>query len=383
MIGTSTDIATDKVQSSERTNLTILAILDALFAALVVCPCVVCYWRAVWGLMDLYLEPLGSLNSGLVSIVIGMGGHIVFNVFQTVFEKNVHPDHNRTVYYLLSRLYTVCFAFVCVNGWRGPWECLNVHSMNDMVVLLATTGVGIAAMVSMKVLRNVTAPPFVVAVDDVKGYFEVTTMFKIKMREKLTLYLLDCLFSVVIVGTLIVFVWRGLWLIVDILLYPENEELSSWISMGLGYALMAFLLLSQPTMRYLCERLSGTTRVLFADAVTLLALFGTVNIWRGIWNLLPIYFFSDDTEMCCWITHWVTVIVLILCGASNSLLVKGVDIDAEEEGGECVNFQIYFFRSIYHKKKQKWKPSEMNLQVNHKDEITADSNHTVTIATIS
>jgi len=46
----------------------------------------------------------------------------------------------------------------------------------------------------------------------------------------MSLYVLDCLFSVLIVGTLVVFVWRGAWTILDIYLYPHQQNCSAWAS---------------------------------------------------------------------------------------------------------------------------------------------------------
>ena len=46
-----------------------------------------------------------------------------------------------------------------------------------------------------------------------------------------SLYVLDCLFSVLIVGTLVVFVWRGAWTILDLYLYPDSHCLSAWSSL--------------------------------------------------------------------------------------------------------------------------------------------------------
>ena len=45
-----------------------------------------------------------------------------------------------------------------------------------------------------------------------------------------SLYVLDCLFSVLIVGTLVVFVWRGAWTILDLYLYPHQPVWSAWAS---------------------------------------------------------------------------------------------------------------------------------------------------------
>lgn len=45
------------------------------------------------------------------------------------------------------------------------------------------------------------------------------------------LYILDCLFSVLVIGSLVVFVWRGLWVLLDLRLFPEDKALSAWSSL--------------------------------------------------------------------------------------------------------------------------------------------------------
>lgn len=45
------------------------------------------------------------------------------------------------------------------------------------------------------------------------------------------LYVLDCFFSVFIIGTLVVFVWRGFWCLLDNYLFPDRPDLSAWGSL--------------------------------------------------------------------------------------------------------------------------------------------------------
>jgi hypothetical protein len=61
----------------------------------------------------------------------------------------------------------------------------------------------------------------------VKSSFLLT----VQGSKEVSLYVLDCLFSVLIVGTLVVFVWRGAWTILDLYLYPTHLDWSAWISM--------------------------------------------------------------------------------------------------------------------------------------------------------
>lgn len=194
------------------------------------------------------------------------------------------------------------------------------------------------------------------------------------MSERTSLYILDCLFSVLVIGTLVVFVWRGAWALIDIFLFPENEILSAWGSLVtyfipfspisdcyfqiVGYSAVAIAFMLQPLMRWLCDRITGFSRLLVADIFLLLSLIGTVNVWRGIWNLLNIYLLPDNLELSCWITHWICLIILVLLGCSNSLLVRGVYIDAEEPAGKCVVFPCHYLRLIFQEQKLKKMQSE-------------------------
>lgn len=139
------------------------------------------------------------------------------------------------------------------------------------------------------------------------------------------LYILDCLFSVLVIGALVVFVWRGVWILCDLCIYPDNVIQSSWASMVsfsvhiqptqncitnphhpqtarpshtrpqvIGYAIVAASFCMQSTMRWLCEQLTGLPRLLAADLFLAFSFVGTVNVWRGVWNLCDIYFIPSE-----------------------------------------------------------------------------------------
>nr|CAD7197939.1 unnamed protein product [Timema douglasi] len=109
-------------------------------------------------------------------------------------------------------------------------------------------------------------------------------------EKETSLYVLDCVFSVTVIGSLVVFVWRGAWTILDIYLLPSSPDLSAWGSLVLGYGIVFFTFALQTPMKLVCNRLKGIPRLLVADIYLFLSFCGTVNVWRGIWNLLNIYF---------------------------------------------------------------------------------------------
>lgn len=174
---------TDTLKDASPMYYALLTFLDIAFASLIVGPAVVGYWRSVWLLLDVYIFPENLLLSYAVSTAIGNVGHLVFAFSKDFLRTYCHPDRNVCVYYVVSRLYTVGFAFVCVNSWRGPWGVLDLYTKAELVSVAATTAVGVVALAAMRTLRNVGAPPFAVSMDSVNGYFDMLTMFRVTVSR--------------------------------------------------------------------------------------------------------------------------------------------------------------------------------------------------------
>lgn len=52
-------------------------------------------------------------------------------------------------------------------------------------------------------------------------------------------------------------------------------------------------------------------------------------------------------------THSISFVLLALLNCANSILVRGVYIDAEEPAGQCVIFPIYYIRLFFQKERTK------------------------------
>ncbi|XP_016772632.1 uncharacterized protein LOC551280 isoform X2 [Apis mellifera] len=303
-------------RSSSRLHYTILTILDTVFSATVAAPAVVGYWRGTWGLSDVYVYPEDRVFSSLTSIVIGFVGLYAFNVSQNVLNELLHPDKHRLSYYVGSRLYTAVFGFCCVNAWRGAWQALDQYTEHTASTVFATTIVSLLALAIMRAVRNISAPPFSLCLDSCPGYFEVQTMFRVN---------------------------------------------------AIGYVIVTMTFSLQPLMRYACARLQGLARLIVADCFLLLSFLGTVNVWRGIWNVLDLWLVPDNQEMSCWITHVGCFVFLVLLNCSNSILVRGVYIDAEEDDGKCVVFPCHYLRLFFKVEREKKEARRQNLLVASKD----------------
>ncbi|CRK94388.1 CLUMA_CG007896, isoform C [Clunio marinus] len=331
----------------------VLDFIDFFFSSLIAAPLVVSYWRGTWNLSDVYLLPNTQIRSSVASLMIGIVGHLVFTTGQGLFRDHFNPDRRRLTFYLISRLYTYVYGIVCVNCWRGGWQLIDHYTARDMKSILFITITAIIALMTLKTLRNVTATPFVVVTDHSREYFDVPTMYKKSGVREPGLYILDCLFSVLVIGSLVVFVWRGLWVLLDLKLFPEDQKTSAWASLIIGYAIVGLTFSLQPVMRWACEKLEGFWRIIVADVFLFVSFVGTVNVWRGIWVLLDCYFLPNNKLLSDWLTHGVSLILLILLNCSNSVLVRGVYIDAEEPAGQCVIFPVYYIRLFFQKERTK------------------------------
>lgn len=172
----------DSLRGSSPSHYALLSVLDTFFSAMVVAPAIVGYWRSTWRLTVMYLYPEDPIRSAAISLSLGIGGHLVFGVFQNDLRQTFHPDKHRITFYAVSRLYTAIYAFTCVNSWRGAWELLDRYTDPDVNTVLAITMVSVISLATMRGLRNVSATPFGIVMDSVNGYFEVPTMFRTTVR---------------------------------------------------------------------------------------------------------------------------------------------------------------------------------------------------------
>jgi hypothetical protein len=170
----------DNFKGSRR-HYMLLSVLDTVLSALVVSPAVIGYWRGTWMIMDRYVFPNQHTYSSWVSVAIGYLGHILFTLLQMPITKRIHPDHHWLSYYIVSRLYTAIFGFVCVNSWRGVWRLLEYYTGHHIEPLLGTTVASIVALAALRTLRNISSPPFSITTDCCDGYFRVPTMFRVSV----------------------------------------------------------------------------------------------------------------------------------------------------------------------------------------------------------
>ncbi|XP_053612487.1 uncharacterized protein fusl isoform X1 [Plodia interpunctella] len=339
---------------------------DAMLGSFVVAPLVVGVWRSTWGIMDLNHKLFPYAQTYIMGIVL----HTCFALVRSRLLARSKgawsgADGGAGRWLLeraLSRVYTYIFILANINHWRGGWGLLDAVIVailpNDSDphrwVLMASFHIFFyISIAALRSARNLLAPPYFLVTDGKEATYIFTTRFKTTSSRETVLYVLDCVFSVAVVGSLVVFVWRGSWALLDIFLFPDDKVKSSWTSLIVGYALVVATFALQAPIRWAAARLHGAPRLLLADVYHLVSFLATVNVWRGVWGMLDLYFFPETPKLSNWCSHVISLTLLILLNCSNSVLVRGVYIDAEEPAGECVVFPCHYLRLYFHKERTK------------------------------
>lgn len=164
----------------------LLQLIDYLYASLVVAPLVVGYWRGTWNLMAEYIYPSDLTTSLLVSLAIGIVGHLMFNLFQASFRQHLNADKHRIAFYVGSRVYTFLYGVVCVNGWRGGWQLIDLYTTHNVLYVVLITLGCLFLLGCLKGVRNVMSAPFILVNDSQQEYFDVPTYFKLTVSAQLT-----------------------------------------------------------------------------------------------------------------------------------------------------------------------------------------------------
>ncbi|XP_031623853.1 uncharacterized protein LOC116341117 isoform X3 [Contarinia nasturtii] len=353
MRGSTAGLTEGTVESRHSIYDAFLVLLDVLFSSVIAAPVVIAYWRGAWNLMQYIFYPHNPTASALVTTFIGIIGHFIFFYCQNWLSRTFNPDKHRLTFMIVSRIYTAIYGFVCISAWRGPWALLDLYSESRIWTLIIVTVICIVLLVFCKGLRNISSTPFGVSTDHSKDYFVTPTMFKSSASKEPAFYFIDCAFSVIVIGTLVVLVWRSLWVIFDLLIFPREQTLSAWYSLAIGYGIVAITFALQPLMKLACDRLTGLWRIAACDAFLFFSFVGTVNVWRGVWQLLDLHLFPENPVMSNLLCHGVSFFFLAMLNCSNSVLVRGVFIDAEEPMGQCVIFPVYYIRLFVQKERTK------------------------------
>jgi hypothetical protein len=138
-----------------------------------------------------------------------------------------------------------------------------------------------------------------------------------------------CLFA--IVPVLVLFYWRGVWVLLDTYAYPLDFEATAWCSFVLGYGGILLMFLGNRCRdEYFAflEMVGFGKESLIATGLdrlhTFFAGFFVVNAWRFIWYWQDLYLLPSDPLLSAWVSASVGAVCLLLLAHFKSVLAPPV-----------------------------------------------------------
>lgn len=323
----------------------LLSAADFFWSGCVLAPLVVTYWRGTWDLLDdlLYPEKNPTTSdqgltwyqqlSGLTSYLLGLFIRLILDIAMYYIKEFVE-NKSKWIRVSLTWIYLALYSIAGVAFWRGIWTLMTKDIGLSWGKLLLILLVALLLTLVMKAGKSLLSSPIVINLDRHELTFANGNYFKKTPSDKVW-FIMDVLFTNLIMRHLVVFSWWSLWELENQFLLPkeigEIDHYVSYDSLLMGYA--AFIVTYG--LDYLFKNLTSTKLYIMKPLYVLTILFGffaTVNVWRGLWSMLDHYFLPavnlDENYI---LSHLIGLVFLTLAMAVNSISNDGIILDNETE----------------------------------------------------
>ena len=234
----------------------------------------------------------------------------------------------------VSWVYVALYAIAGVSFWRGIWTLMTKDIGLGPAQLLVIMVMGLVLILSMRAGKSLLSTPLVIAVDRHENIWANGNFFKKTPTDKWW-FVLDVLFTNLVMRHLIVFSWWSLWELENQFLTQKDiGEKDTYVavdSLLMGYC--AYIVTYG--LDYLHQNTTTTklyvNKTLYVFTI-LFGLFATVNIWRGLWSMLDHFFLPDiDHDENYLLSHIISLVLLTLAMVSTTISNDGIILDTETD----------------------------------------------------
>jgi len=368
------DTSTTSIDSN--ISMTALEILQDWCATFVVGSAVVSYWRGTWVLWDLYTCPdtrdgtlaagtsfchaAGAMhasarvssawwNYGIGNILLLIG---IAMLWTKQWQFTTSAQQTRTVLRRTVLLYILGLATVCL--WRGIWYLTDAYVLTSSPLTsywLTSLG-GMTGCFLLFAGPSLLAPPAIfnmdgpgqhpppISVTIVSSYYSIVTPAGDETKIHLSRWfcVLDGIVSWGLLPILVVWFWRGTWLLLDHYQWgftESDQDVRQSIGYSLILAIVALVVGSDDVVTHVPS--PGDAKLILSQVLgrirTAVLAVGAVSFWRAVWMLWDE--FAGINYASAWISHWLGLLCLASCGCMACITAPpstlGVDAIAPED----------------------------------------------------
>ncbi|CAC5418903.1 unnamed protein product [Mytilus coruscus] len=240
-------------------------------------------------------------------------------------------SYNFTFQFILSNI--AFFWAVCsVCHWRGLWNILDKYTaaLSPKVLLV----IGLIVLCSLRSVRNILAPPFVLGFDGYRDqFFNQSMIFGQIIRNKIP-FELDVLLCTSILGSLVVVFWRDAWKTMDNHLFPDDKLKTFIWSAVIFFSVQILAEILQFCFRKTSPHIEKSPYIMklfIHDAYFIILGVGNVSCWRFIWIVIDkvTAMIGPDIELVS--VCFTSFIFLVSAFSSTSIVSKGFIMDGSVE----------------------------------------------------
>ncbi|KAL5008171.1 hypothetical protein ScPMuIL_013752 [Solemya velum] len=213
--------------------------------------------------MDLYFYADQPSTSAWVSLALGYGMLILFGHWEDSIIIIIARLQNKFARVVVTRTYIYVIAFSIIAQWRGAWNVADIYfGYIEWKTGIGSVLIGISVLCAFRSCNVINSTPAFLAFDaKFQENFTNTTRFKCK-KEQPVKFFLDIVFTDVFIGTLSIAVWRGMYGLLDVFLYPDDLLKSALYTILIGFVVA----LITGILEYPAVALSARIEILFQVA---------------------------------------------------------------------------------------------------------------------
>ena len=161
-----------------------LGVLDQLIAFIWVTPLTVCFWRATWILLDLYILPDDIYIGSWITFVAGSLTCSLINILQPFFDC-VCDGKGKLLFVLVCQIQIYVFSVMTVSHWRGTWNLTDHYTgitwSSNVIVL---TSALFLLFLFLSVSSVMAVPPLTLIADTHQPFFSSIPRFRTNVSRR-------------------------------------------------------------------------------------------------------------------------------------------------------------------------------------------------------
>ncbi|CAF0783373.1 unnamed protein product [Adineta steineri] len=177
--------------------------------------------------------------------------------------------------------------------WVSIWTFLDYYTSDDWILMLIISIAAVLATITVTGhLCDLVCSPFIISYDSIEYNIRIETPFITEKMNQCLLHVLNYIFYEYVISILSILAWRGFYKLLDIHLYPNNENISACLSLLIGYLLFFILMYTQSFQLNVClltTFIEMNYPCFLQNLRHLCAFFSCILLWRGFWILFDIH----------------------------------------------------------------------------------------------